>query len=84
MSEEERIENGGDGEAGDGGRGIDLADHSVVLIVVLAIALVGNFLGPDLPLLGPFHDSWSLWRAYLLYGSSMSPPSAYTSPRGWL
>jgi hypothetical protein len=52
MSEEERLENGGDGGAGDERRGIDLADHAVVLIVVLAIALVGNFLGPDLPLLG--------------------------------
>jgi hypothetical protein len=52
MTEDERRENERDEETNDERRGISLADHAVVLIIVLAIALVGNFLGPDMPLLG--------------------------------
>lgn len=29
---------------------VDLAEHAVLLVIVLAIALVGNFIGPDIPI----------------------------------
>lgn len=30
---------------------INLLDHAILLVVVLAIALIGNFVGPDIPIL---------------------------------
>ncbi len=52
MTDVERRENSNSETADDRRRGISLVEHGVVLVVVLAIALVGNFIGPDLPLLG--------------------------------
>lgn len=30
---------------------INLLDHAILLVIVLAIALIGNFVGPDIPIL---------------------------------
>jgi len=45
---------------------IDLAEHAVLLVVVLAIALVGNYVGPDIPI------SEALPGVLLLYAITMA------------
>lgn len=50
--ENERRQSDRDEGTNGGRRDISLPDHVVVLLVVLAIALVGNFVGPEMPLLG--------------------------------
>lgn len=41
----------GSGREGGDPRNISLTEHALLLVIVLAVGLIGNFIGPDIPLL---------------------------------